>query len=131
MRDDQVQRYARHMMLPDVGGLGQTALMVATVRVPLRETEPVAELTAAAYLAAGGTGNIILLNATDAQRAEVAAHGPDTKVLAEGNGPPATRELPLVERPAWWPHADGDDVALAFWRGSIAATQWMAQTFER
>lgn len=131
MRDEQVRRYARHISLPDVGGLGQTALMVATVRIPLRESEPLAELTAARYLAAGGVGNVIVLNATEEQRTDVAAHGTDTKVAAEGSGPPATRELALAPRPGWWPATDGDQVALAFWRGSIAATQWMGKTIAR
>lgn len=122
MRDDQVRRYARHIMLPDVGGLGQTALMVAAARVPLREAEPIAELTACAYLAAGGVGTLAIPSSTDAQRAEIAAHGPDTRVLADGAG----RELELAPRPTWWPSAEGDGVALAFWRGGIAATTWMA-----
>lgn len=131
MRDEQVRRYARHISLPDVGGLGQTALMVATVRIPLRESEPLAELTAGRYLAAGGVGTLIVLNATDEQRADLAAHGADTKVKGDGSGPPATRELSLTPRPGWWPDTEGDQVALAFWRGSIAAARWMAETIAR
>lgn len=127
MRDEQVRRYARHIMLPDVGGLGQTALMVSSVRVPLRESEPLAELTACEYLAAGGVGTVVMPSSTDAQRAEVAARGADTKVVADGVG----RELVLAPRPAWWPSADGDAVALAFWRGSIAAVHWMTDTVSR
>lgn len=121
MRDDQAQRYARHLILPDVGGLGQTALLVATARVPLREPDPRAEMIAASYLAAGGTGTIVLANASADQRAEIAARGPDTQIASEGSG----REVALSPRPAWWPAADGDEVALAFWRGSLAATRWM------
>ena len=71
MRDEQVRRYARHILLPDVGGLGQTALMVATARVELHESEPEAELIAATYLAAGGVGTIVLSGATTAQVADV------------------------------------------------------------
>lgn len=127
MRDDQVRRYARHIMLPDIGGLGQTALMVASARVPLRESEPLAELTACEYLAAGGVGTVVMPSSTDAQRAEIAAHGPDTKVLLDGPGV----ELALAPRPTWWPSADGDAVALAFWRGSIAAVTWMTETVSR
>ncbi len=44
MRDDQVRRYARHILLDEVGGLGQTALLVSTARLELRESEPRAEL---------------------------------------------------------------------------------------
>jgi len=127
MRDEQVRRYARHIMLPDVGGLGQTALMASSARVPLRESEPLAELTACEYLAAGGVGTVVMPSSTDVQRAEVAARGADTKVVADGAG----RELVLAPRPAWWPSADGDAVALAFWRGSIASVQWMTDTVSR
>jgi hypothetical protein len=127
MRDDQVRRYARHIMLPDVGGLGQTQLMVTSVRVTLRDAEPLAELTAATYLAAGGVGGLQVPNSTDAQRAELAAHGPDTRVTEDGDA----KELALAPRPAWWPSAEGDAVALAFWRGSIAATVWMADVLSR
>ena len=127
MRDEQVQRYARHIMLPDVGGLGQTALMVAAAKVPLRESEPMAELTACAYLAAGGVGRLVIPASTDAQRADIAAHGPDTKVSADGDG----KEIMLAPRPSWWPSTEGDATALAFWRGSIAAACWMADTVTR
>lgn len=114
-------------MLPDIGGLGQTALMVASARVPLRESEPLAELTACEYLAAGGVGTVVMPSSTDAQRAEIAAHGPDTRVLLDGPGV----ELSLAPRPRWWPSAEGDAVALAFWRGSIAAVTWMTDTVSR
>jgi len=127
MRDDQVRRYARHLQLPEVGGLGQTALLVATARLPLREVEPAAELIAGAYLVAGGLGTLVVPDATDAQRAELAARGPDTRVVAAGTG----REVVLAPRPPWWPGADGDAVALAFWRGAVAATRWMAETAGR
>jgi len=122
MRDDQVRRYARHILLPDVGGLGQTALLVATARLELRESEPTAELTAATYLVAGGVGTLVIRGASDAQRAELATHGPDTTLAAEAEG----TELVLQPRPAWWPSTAGDHVALAFWRAGLAATRWMA-----
>jgi hypothetical protein len=133
MRDEQVRRYARHLMLPDVGGLGQTALMVATARLPLREAEPLAELTAGAYLAAGGVGTLVVTNASQAQLDDLAAHGADTKVV-EGSRDAATKdgmELALSPRPTWWPAADGDATALAFWRGSIAAIAYMAEVVSR
>jgi len=126
VRDEQVRRYARHVMLPDVGGLGQTALLVASARVPLRESEPAAELIAATYLAAGGVGTIVV-PASDAQRADIAAHGADTKVAGEGDG----RDVALAPKPAWWPSAPGDDHALAYWRGAMAAVRWMTETIEK
>jgi hypothetical protein len=127
MRDDQVRRYARHVMLPDVGGLGQTALLVSSARLPLRESEPLAELIAGSYLAAGGVGTLVVASSSDAQRADLAAHGPDTQVAESGEG----RDVVFTARPGWWPGGDGDAVALAFWRGSLAATRWMTDTIER
>lgn len=127
MRDDQVRRYSRHIRLHDVGGLGQTALMVSTAKLVLRESEPRAEMIAASYLVAGGVGALVLAASSEAQQAAVASHGPDTKVLGEGGG----REVTLRPRPAWWPGAPGDDTALAYWRGAIAATAWMADALSR
>lgn len=127
MRDDQVHRYSRHLMLPDIGGLGQTALMVASAQLVFRDAEPHAELIAGEYLAAGGVGTLVVKHGTDAQCAELAAHGSDTHVTTEGAG----RDVTLAPRPAWWPGADGDATALAFWRGAIAAVQWMADTVSR
>jgi hypothetical protein len=127
MRDDQVQRYARHVILPDIGPLGQTALLVAGAKVPLRDADPRGELTAAAYLAAGGVGRLVVPNATPAQVAELEMLGPDSDVTTSGEA----REVQLAPRPAWWPGADGDAIALAYWRGGIAATVWMAEAASR
>jgi len=129
MRDEQVRRYARHILLPDVGGLGQTALMVSAARVELRESDPEAELTCATYLAAGGVGHLVLRGASEAQIAALAAHGSDTAITADGAG----REVALSPRPAWWPTTarDGDAIALAFWRGSFGAVRWMADVANR
>jgi hypothetical protein len=129
MRDEQVRRYARHILLPDVGGLGQTALLVATARVELRESEPDAELIAATYLAAGGVGHIVLAGATAAQTADVAAHAGDSELLPDGAG----RVLALHPRPTWWPTTihNADATALAFWRGGLAAVRWMADIANR
>ena len=128
MRDEQVQRYARHILLPDVGGLGQTALMVATARVELRESEPEAELVAATYLAAGGVGKIVLRGASSEQAAEVGRHGADSELLFDGPG----RPIALQPRPAWWPATSRDDAtALAFWRGGLTALRWMADIANR
>ncbi|MEO8840813.1 MAG: hypothetical protein ABI591_08530 [Kofleriaceae bacterium] len=140
MRDEQAQRYARHIQLPDFGGLGQTAIMVSTAKLALREPDPRAELIAAAFLAAGGVGTLVVTSSTAAQRAEVAAHASDTRVLAESEGASsrapvtartAEREVALVPRPAWWPGGAGDDVALAYWRGGLAATQWLVEAASR
>ena len=127
MRDEQVRRYSRHIKLKDIGGLGQTALLVSTAKVVLRESEPRAELIAGSYLAAGGVGKLVVVASNESQRAEIAAHGPDSKIVETGDG----REVQLAPKPAWWPSADGDDVALAYWRGAIAAATWMVDTISR
>jgi molybdopterin synthase sulfur carrier subunit len=128
MRDEQVQRYARHIQLPDIGPLGQTAILVSTAHLVLREPDPSAELIAGNYLAAGGVGVLVATGASDAQRAQLAAHGPDTRVLVEVPEGVRVRNIELAARPAWWPSADGDEQALAFWRGGFAATRWLADT---
>src|SRR3569623_2258804 len=115
MRDEQLPRYARHVILPDIGPLGQTALLVASAKLPLREREPHAEMIACAYLAAGGVGTLIVPNATEAKRAQLVAHGPDSKITNDGDA----REVQLAPRPVWWPWAGGDAAALAYWRGGL------------
>ncbi len=133
MRDEQVQRYARHLALAEIGGLGQTALLVASARVELREPDPTGELLAARYLAAGGVGTLVVGHASAAQRADLAAHGPDTVVMESTSPdvPLCTRPLELRPRPAWWPAATGDEVALAYWRAGAAATRWMIETIAK
>ena len=128
MRDDQVRRYARHVLVPDIGGLGQTALLVATARIELRESEPDAEIIEAMFLTAGGVGKLVIRGATDAQLQQITDHGADTTLIAIDAEAPATDgvEVVLQPKPAWWPSAAGDSLALAYWRGSIAATRWMA-----
>jgi len=144
MRDEQVRRYARHILLPDVGGLGQTALMVAGARVAV-DGEPSAALIAASYLAAGGVGALVVRGATDAQLAGLAAHGPDSRIVSsdtgvatnDGAGTDRTlalahaKEVQIDATPAWWPIATNDATALAYWRGGIAATRWMAAIVNR
>lgn len=127
MRDDQVRRYARHILLPDVGGLGQTALMVSGAHLSLTESEPEAELIAAAYLVAGGVGTLALTGATQEQMADLRTHGSDTQVIEANDG----RAIVLAPKPAWWPAADGDGSALAFWRGGMGAVRWMADVINK
>jgi hypothetical protein len=79
------------------------------------------------YLAAGGVGTLVIPSSTEAQRAELTARGSDTKVVEQGDG----REVMLSPRPRWWPSAPGDQTALSFWRGGIAATLWMADAMTK
>ena len=62
LREDQIQRYARHVLLPDVGGRGQERLLAAEVEVELGPGRD-AELAALAYLAAAGVGRIAIAGA--------------------------------------------------------------------
>lgn len=57
MRPDQVQRYARHILLPDVGGLGQKRLLSARVRI---DDASGAGAIAVHYLAAAGVGTLCI-----------------------------------------------------------------------
>lgn len=131
MRDEQVRRYARHILLPDVGGLGQTALLVAAAHLELpghgEAGAPTAALIAAEYLAAGGVGTLSIGGASEAEIARIAARGPDTRISTSSDGRPVV----VPPTPAWWPAAPGDDHALAFWRGGLAATCWMADVANR
>jgi hypothetical protein len=52
LREDQILRYSRQILLREVGGRGQESLLAGGVRL---EATGAAGLTAAAYLAAGGT----------------------------------------------------------------------------
>ncbi|MDX2093860.1 MAG: hypothetical protein SFX73_38860 [Kofleriaceae bacterium] len=128
MRDEQVRRYARHILLPDVGGLGQTALLRSSARVTVSR-EPIADLIAATYLAAGGVGTVIVPGATDDELAQIAKAGPDAHVAATTEAHVADVGVNAV--PDWWPSVDGDATALAFWRGGLAATRWMADIANR
>ncbi len=59
LTEDQIRRYARHILLPDVGGRGQERLLGATVTVPVGPGGDAA-VAALAYLAAAGVGRLRL-----------------------------------------------------------------------
>ncbi len=54
---EQVRRYSRHVLLPDVGGIGQARLLAATVSV---DASGAAGRVAAAYLVAAGVGTVTI-----------------------------------------------------------------------
>src|SRR5258706_13682908 len=101
MRDEQVRRYARHVLLPDVGGLGQTALLTATARVDVRDP---GGLVAATFLAAGGVGTLIVGDAAAPQVATLSAINPDSKIVRESGGTPVDIKIPA--EPYWWPASE-------------------------
>ncbi len=60
LRDDQVRRYSRHVLLPDVGGVGQKRLLAGAVTLDVLDD---AGQAAALYLAAAGVGRLIVRDA--------------------------------------------------------------------
>jgi molybdopterin/thiamine biosynthesis adenylyltransferase len=98
LRDDQIRRYSRHVLLHDVGGIGQARWLAATVVIDRLDA---AGQVAALYLAAAGVGTLVvrdagvvdapgpLFLAADVGRARaeagaerVAALNPDARVVA-------------------------------------------------
>lgn len=61
--DDQVRRYSRHVLLPDVGGTGQSRLLAASVVV---DGGGAAGRLAAMFLVAAGIGTVVVDGALDA-----------------------------------------------------------------
>lgn len=59
LSEAQIHRYARHILLPDVGGAGQARLLAARVAVPVGPERP-ANVVALAYLAAAGVGTLVV-----------------------------------------------------------------------
>ncbi len=59
LTEDRIRRYARHILLPDVGGTGQERLLGATVTVTVGPGADAA-VAALAYLAAAGVGTLRL-----------------------------------------------------------------------
>lgn len=62
LSEAQIRRYSRHILLPDVGGTGQSRLLAATVAIDLSIDTPAA-IAAATYLAAAGIGTLVLTGA--------------------------------------------------------------------
>jgi adenylyltransferase/sulfurtransferase len=140
LRDDQVRRYARHILLPEVGGRGQERILAAAVTVEVGPGRA-AEIAALTYLAAAGVGRLVLLGDAggalradevasgilygagdagrpriEAIRSRIAALNPDVAVVA-GPEPDA---LPLAIEPG----GDGEEeVPEALVRGGAAASR--------
>jgi adenylyltransferase/sulfurtransferase len=60
---EQIARYARHLLVPEVGRAGQERLLASSVTVTLRPGDGAA-VTALAYLAAAGIGTLHLAGNT-------------------------------------------------------------------
>jgi molybdopterin/thiamine biosynthesis adenylyltransferase len=59
---DQIRRYSRHVLLPDVGGTGQSRLLASSVVV---DGSGAAGRIAAAFLVASGVGTVTVDGALD------------------------------------------------------------------
>lgn len=72
LTEPQIRRYARHVLLPDVGGTGQARLLAATVALDL-DADPAAAIVEATYLAAAGVGRLELSGSRTVTAADVRA----------------------------------------------------------
>lgn len=126
MHRNDNERFARHMQLPGFGEHGQNAVFAASASLSIPEGNGRAEHLAAQFLVASGVGQLALANASDAQRADLAARSSHTRISAEAGG----THVVMPKRPAWWPTSSGDNEALAFYRGGLAAVQWLRDTVQ-
>ena len=118
LREEQILRYSRQILLRDVGGRGQEALLEGGARL---EGSGPAALTAAAYLAGGGTPVV-------ASESKLAPAAVGFLVSADDVGKSAaevlSRVLPDVNPDAAAPHAGGRIAELpAAWNGEAP---WVA-----
>ena len=58
LTEAQIQRYSRHVLLPEVGGLGQKRLLKSSALIVFTPEGEGAAAVAAAYLVAGGLGGV-------------------------------------------------------------------------
>jgi hypothetical protein len=81
----QQERFARHLLLDDLGGEGQERLVASAAAIDLPEAFAQVARWAVRYLAASGVGTLVLRGpwAVDCAR-ECADRWPDTRVLFSG-----------------------------------------------
>lgn len=78
----QQERYARHLLLEELGGEGQERIAAGTAAVQLSAEAAPTALWAARYLAASGLGTLVLEGPwADAAADECAQLWPETRVL--------------------------------------------------
>lgn len=82
LTESQIARYERQILLPEVGGRGQNALLTSTVRVG---GSGAAAEELATYLAAGGIGSLLLDPSFPSDRRQfLEALNPDVRVSSDG-----------------------------------------------
>ena len=142
---EQFDRYARHVLLSDVGEAGQERLLGSTVEVRVGP-DSAAEVAAIVYLAAAGVGRIVLtglvedpvtepevrrglpygladvgLPRIEAIRERVTAVNPDVCVVAADEPGAVDARLPSISLP-------GEiDLARALIHGCAAATRLLGE----
>ena len=81
LKDEQITRYSRHILLPEIGGKGQQRLLDARVRI--HGTGRAAD-EAATYLIAAGIG-VVILDATliETRGQHFRAMNPDVEVTSD------------------------------------------------
>lgn len=79
--ESSIRRYSRHILLREVGGRGQTALLSACVSVPRLDADGRA---CALWLARSGVGTLALVD----DRSPAPAHDPSGLLLPEDEGRP-------------------------------------------
>jgi hypothetical protein len=89
LTDAQQERYARHLLLDPLGGVGQERLLASAVFLDLPASAAPAARWCARYLAASGVGALHLAGPwAEAAAEECRDLGPDTRVsLGEPAGP--------------------------------------------
>ena len=94
LSDEQIERFARQIVLPEVGGRGQERLLAARVRVfaePGTETERDTLLLCAIHLGVAGVGTLVLdEDPTAPVTAAVRARNPDVQIVAGADRADAT-----------------------------------------
>jgi len=139
LSESQIERYSRHILLPDVGGRGQRRLLEASAQIEITEGGG-AQVVALAYLAAAGVGGLVLGGDSrgavtgndvrigilyaqrdigrpriDALSERLRAINPDVEVTDDGSAEPIHIAEP------------SDDVAAALVLGGAAALQFVAR----
>ncbi len=122
LSDAQQERYARHLLLDPLGGVGQERLLASAAFLDLPASAAPAARWCARYLAASGVGALYLRGPwAEAAAAECRDLGPDTTVVVGGPAGPALRvalDGPLIV-PAPGTAAQGAEAALR-------ALRWLA-----
>ena len=116
LRDDQVRRYSRHILVPDVGGTGQDRLLAAAIALDVRDP---AARQAALYLAAAGLGTLVFDDPALASR--LTAQNPDVRICGVQCTPHPPGAVQCTPQGLGLEECPGSGHADALVRGGVAA----------